>query len=366
MTRFAGRLGLQQRVLPAYRAPFFDLLAEACEGGMSVFAGEPRAGEAIRTTQELGRAEFFPAKNQHMLRGAFYLCRQTNFLEWLQYWDPDALIVEANARYLSTPHAVRWMRQRGRPVVGWGLGAPPLDGPFAGIRERRRIKLLRSLDAVVAYSSRGADQYRALALPPEHVFTAPNAVAPPPVGPPPHRPEGFKGAPVVLFVGRLQQRKRVDDLLHACAQMPHGREPRLLIVGDGPEREALEALAAQIYPQAEFTGSQHGMALQAYFQQADLFVLPGTGGLAIQEAMAAGLPVMVAEGDGTQNDLVRPANGWLLPPGDREALTRSLSEALSDAARLRKMGLESYRIAKQEINIEAMAAVFLDVLVGLR
>ena len=40
--RFPGRLGLQQRVLPAYRAPFFDLLAGACQGGLSVFAGEAR------------------------------------------------------------------------------------------------------------------------------------------------------------------------------------------------------------------------------------------------------------------------------------------------------------------------------------
>ena len=42
MTRFPGRLAVQQRVLPSYRAPFFDLLASACDGGMSLFAGRPR------------------------------------------------------------------------------------------------------------------------------------------------------------------------------------------------------------------------------------------------------------------------------------------------------------------------------------
>ncbi|MEK6587597.1 MAG: hypothetical protein AABY97_01990, partial [Chloroflexota bacterium] len=44
---FAGRLAVQQRVLPAYRVPFFDQLARHCEGGLSLFAGEPRAREAI-------------------------------------------------------------------------------------------------------------------------------------------------------------------------------------------------------------------------------------------------------------------------------------------------------------------------------
>jgi hypothetical protein len=44
---FNGKLGLVQRVLPMYRAPFFDALASACTGGLDVFAGEPRPDESI-------------------------------------------------------------------------------------------------------------------------------------------------------------------------------------------------------------------------------------------------------------------------------------------------------------------------------
>ena len=58
--RFRGRLAVQQRALPAYRAAFFDLLAEACEGGLSVFAGAPRIEEAIVTTDRLEVARFSP------------------------------------------------------------------------------------------------------------------------------------------------------------------------------------------------------------------------------------------------------------------------------------------------------------------
>ena len=83
-----------------------------------------------------------------------------------------------------------------------------------------------------------------------------------------------------------------------------------------PPAASCRTLAENIYPQAEFPGDQRGADLQPYFAAADLFVLPGTGGLAVQEAMAAGLPVIVAEGDGTQDDLVRPDNGWQVPPGD--------------------------------------------------
>ena len=139
-----------------------------------------------------------------------------------------------------------------------------------------------------------------------------------------------------------------------------------MIVGDGPEREKLESLAQEIYPSAEFIGARHGTALKPYFLKADLFVLPGTGGLAIQEAMSYALPVIAAQGDGTQEDLVRQENGWQIPPDDFEALLAAMKDALSDIARLRQMGEESYRIVKEEINIEKMVETFVTALTDLR
>ena len=168
----------------------------------------------------------------------------------------------------------------------------------------------------------------------------------------------------MLFVGRLQARKRLDSLLRACAQIPS--QPKLVIVGDGPERKSLEELAKEIYPNTKFVGAKHGMELARYFMEADLFVLPGTGGLAIQEAMSYGLPVIVAQGDGTQDDLVHQENGWQIPPDNFEALLSTMKDALSDVARLRRMGEESYRIVKDEINIEKMVETFVQALNQLR
>ena len=209
---------------------------------------------------------------------------------------------------------------------------------------------------MIAYSQRGADEYAALGFPPEKIFVAHNSVSAPPPFPLPPRPSIFTPKPFLLFVGRLQARKRLDLLLRACAQL--ASQPKLLIVGDGPERKSLEKLARQIYPRAEFAGAKHGAELAPYFMEADLFVLPGTGGLAIQEAMSYGLPVIVAQGDGTQDNLVRKKNGWQIPPDDFEALLSTMKDALSDAARLRRMGEESYRIVRDEINIEKMVETF--------
>jgi glycosyltransferase involved in cell wall biosynthesis len=162
----------------------------------------------------------------------------------------------------------------------------------------------------------------------------------------------------------LQARKRVYWLLRACAELEP--TPRFVIVGDGPERESLELLAKQVYPFARFIGARHGAELKPYFAEADLFVLPGTGGLAIQEAMSHGLPVIVAKGDGTQDDLVRAENGWQIMPEDYDALVVTIKDALSDIPRLRRMGMESYRIVCEEINLEKMVEVFMRALTSLR
>ncbi len=354
MITFRGRLALQQRVLPSYRAPFFDLLAESCEGGLSLFAGQPRPEEGIATATSLRITNYALANNLHLFTGLLYLCYQRGLLHWLEESNPDALIVEANPRYLATPSAVKWMHRRGRPALAWGLGSPPLSGPFNGFRQTRRLAFLSQFDGLLAYSQRGADEYAALGFPREKIFVAHNAVSPRPTHTPPL--STFHFLPSLLFVGRLQARKRVDLLLKACAQLES--QPRLVIVGDGPERIALEALAQKVYPSAQFVGARHGDELKPWFAEADIFVLPGTGGLAVQEAMSHALPIIVAKGDGTQDDLVRAGNGWQIPPDDFEALVSALKDALSDRARLRTMGAESYRIVAEEINLEKMVEAF--------
>lgn len=353
MDKFSGRLGLQQRVLPSYRVPFFDLLASQCEGGMNLFAGSPRPVEMI-ASGKTKVAKLTEAKNIHLFGGMFYLCHQQGFINWLEATNPDALIVEANPRYLSTSAAVRWMHARGRKVIGWGLGSPSVSG----FRKQRRLSFINQFDAMLSYSQRGAEEYAALGFPREKIFVAHNSVA--------EKPtlnverSTFNVQPVLLFVGRLQARKRIDSLLRACAEL--GTNPRLIIVGDGPERLAIESLAKEIYPATEFIGAKHGAELKPYFAQADLFVLPGTGGLAVQEAMSYGLPVIVAKGDGTQDDLVREKNGWQIPPENYGALLAAMKNALSDIARLREMGKESFRIVSEEINIQKMADVFVTAL----
>jgi glycosyltransferase involved in cell wall biosynthesis len=355
----APRLGVQQRVLPAYRVPFFDTLAQVFPQGVSVFAGQPRPEEMIDTGKYPEVAEYYPADNRHILRGRWYVCVQQNMLEWLETWQPDVLVTAANPREIRNRAAMRWMHARQRPVIGWGLGAPTAGSWQQKMRDFALNDRRLDFDALIAYSQQGAEEYARLGFSDKRIFVAPNAVAPRPVHAAPQRPAAFvDGRAVILFVGRLQARKRVDALMRACAALPEDEQPDLWIVGDGPERAALEALTGEVYPRSRFYGAVHGPDLAPLFSRADLFVLPGTGGLAVQEAMSYALPVIVAEADGTQSNLVRPENGWMVSAGDDETLRIAVKNALSDPVRLREMGRESFRIVSEEINLEAMAAVF--------
>ena len=115
----------------------------------------------------------------------------------------------------------------------------------------------------------------------------------------------------------------------------------------------------RVYLPLRYIGETFGEELDLIFNQADLFVLPGTGGLAVQQAMAHALPVIVAEGDGTQSDLVTYENGWNIAPNDPQALMDAISSALSSPESLRQKGLAAYQTVKTIVNIDQMVSIFI-------
>ncbi len=158
--------------------------------------------------------------------------------------------------------------------------------------------------------------------------------------------------PTVLFVGRLDQEKRVDELIRAFAALPAGLPAELEIVGDGARRDDWTALAAGlgVSDRVRFRGFVSEEDLLEAYARAAVFCMPGVAelqSLATLEAMAAGTPVVAADAMALPH-LVRPGrNGWLYPPGDVTRLTARLATLLGDAGLRRRMGAASREIVTE-------------------
>lgn len=139
-------------------------------------------------------------------------------------------------------------------------------------------------------------------------------------------------AVVVLYLGRLEPHKGIDDLLQAYARAaPERPDLYLLIVGDGSLRSDIEAAAAASRT-ISYAGRLSGEDVWDAYCAADIFVLPSREepwGLVVNEAMAAGLPVIVTDRVGCADDIVRDNVTGLVVPADAP---RSLAEAIARLA----------------------------------
>ncbi|CAB4887308.1 unannotated protein [freshwater metagenome] len=165
----------------------------------------------------------------------------------------------------------------------------------------------------------------------------------------------YTGPIRLLFVGRLVYYKGLDTLLRAMAMVPNAT---LRIVGDGPDRAALEALSAQLglADRVEFSGFLYDRELALSYGAADVFVLPSNSkaesfGMAMSEAMANGLPaVSTSLGTGTDWVNLDEVTGLVVPPDSPPDLATAigrlqdpeLREALGIAASQRAHDLFSF------------------------
>lgn len=136
----------------------------------------------------------------------------------------------------------------------------------------------------------------------------------------------------VLFVGRLDAEKGVHVLIDAIGRLARPR-PALRIVGDGPERAALEKQASEQGIAARFEGSLTPAEVARAMAQAGVLVVPSVYqeplGLVALEGMATGALVIASASGGLQESVSSGQNGWLAIPGDPPSLADAISEALT-------------------------------------
>lgn len=175
---------------------------------------------------------------------------------------------------------------------------------------------------------------------------------------------------LLLYIGRLVDKKGVDVLVEALARLEGAR---LEVVGDGPCRAALEQLARRlgVADRVHFRGKQSKADVVAALARAQVAVIPsrvGAGGdmegtpVVLCEVMAAGVPVVASNLGGLGECIDDGLDGLLVPPGDVDALVATLDKALSGGADLAALGRAAAATARRSLDISAVGAEYAKVL----
>jgi phosphatidylinositol alpha-mannosyltransferase len=241
------------------------------------------------------------------------------------------------------------------PLVPWVVvrqAAAPIVGTFHAHREEGHHwygpchwllePLMRRIDTRIAVSE-AARRTVAKDFPGEYELV-PNGIDVDRFRQPSVRPADMPhSARLVLFVGRLEPRKGVEHLIQAMAIVQQGApDARLVIVGDGPDRRALERLAGALNVAVTFSGRVSDDALPAYFRAADIVCSPArrgeSFGIVLLEAMAAGRPIVATRIDGYRELLENAGAARVADVDDPAALAREVTLLLSAPELRRALG----------------------------
>lgn len=175
---------------------------------------------------------------------------------------------------------------------------------------------------------------------------------------------GIAGKKCVLYVGIVEKRKKLENLIIAFKELKKSmNDAVLLIVGDGPHRDFLENLCArEEIMNVQFLGKIEYERIPLFYALCDVFVLPSQGGIAVVEAMACGKPVIITEECNALRSipsLVKNGeNGFVLKEGNIASLTRHMAKILSDPVLAKNMGTKSREMVEGYFSVDKMLEGF--------
>jgi glycosyltransferase involved in cell wall biosynthesis len=363
-TRSGPRVAVVSPEPTPYRAPLFDRIAEQLD--LTVIYAAPTVADRTWAVTPHHRSVFLRGVGVPAARRVLHHAYPVTpgIRRALREARPDVVVVSGWSTFAAQA-AVGWCRARRIPYVllveSHDLG--PRRTWRRAVKGAAVPRVIRGAASVLAVGSAARESVVARGANPEHVRVFANTID---VGAwSAHvdalRRERDDENVVVLSVGRLAPEKGFDALIRAVAQAADPRL-RLVIAGDGPERQRLAALAAELEVPLSLRGDLTQDALAAEYASADVFALLSTRepwGVVVNEAAASELPLVLSDQVGAAYDLLRDGeNGFLVPAGDADQAARAL-RALLDPELRRRAGAESRQLVERwgyEPSVEAFVA----------
>lgn len=349
-------VALVQTVAPDYRTPVFRRMDELLDGELRLYAGD-RYFDPTVVTDASADALRIPVRNRFFFGRRFLM--QTGHLR--EVCAARTAVLELNPRILSNWLLLAARRLRRRRSLVWGHAWPRAG---RGSRSDRVRRLMRTLAGdVIVYSETEASALRP-SLRSGRVFAAPNALYGQEYAPPTDL--RALDVPSFLYVGRLVEAKRprllVEAFLEARPNLPSGS--RLYLVGDGPERAKLAAIAEREL------GPEHRASVQFFGHSTDQLLLsdlygrsvasvsPGYVGLSLIQSLYHGVPMIIARDEPHSPEIEAAHDGFnaaFFEGGSVSALAARLREFAAEADSWAQRRPDIARDCRKRYSVDAMA-----------
>ena len=318
------KINIIQNKVPHYRIPLFNALVNKLEWCVEVFHSGPSVAGDIRSWHQtiVPRMEIGAVSLQRLSSKSMRQA-DANIVMFDLHW-PVGIVAGLKMR-------------REAPIIWWGHGL----GRRA-IGRAIRLHLVRAGHGMIVYGPAAESELRRRGVPAHKVTVAPNTVWL-------DHPEDTSAelATHFIFVGRLQDRKRLGDLIKAFATIHASVSLDLLIVGDGPCREQLERVAdkCRLHGRVKFLGSiLNEVDLRELFRRSLAYVSPGSVGLGVLHAFGYGVPVVTAltAGHGPEREWVRDGETGLLTDGSIDGLADEMLKLSANRELAAQLGRNAY------------------------
>jgi glycosyltransferase involved in cell wall biosynthesis len=359
---------VMDRVMHYHRATFIELERQLALAGfrlilLSSLDRPDTSGRVADSRQVIPYQRYFRL-TEHQV-GRFTIRYQHGMLKAIRSIKPSIVISTCHVGTISEWGLITLKRRLGFRLIAWQCGyeynpvqlkravlsffIPCFDHHLAYHTNAKRYAILYgALPAQITVMHNTIDECSIVPIPKADARTALEERFP-----------QIKGKKIILYVGAVLEEKRLE-LVFGALDIINRSDVIFVVVGDGPYLKTLKD---------RFGGRRDVLfagrvvdKVGDYFDAADVFVLPGTGGLAINEAMAHALPVISGYGDGSADDLVVDGKtGFRLRQDSTEELAEKLVAVISNPIKAAEMGLEGEARIRKSLSFQH----FIDRIMGV-
>ena len=351
-----------------YRVTFFEKISNLEDVDLTVFHGIKSIEDGRPAHDGKLRFHTCGGKIQCIKLGCIRLMYYEGLYAAVQEFNPDVIIFPDHPGTITYWQIASWAKKTKKQIIIWACGweGEHIKGLIRKAKNSLLRRFVRKASYTLSYSTAAKTKMIRLGVEPSKIEVAYNGIeldhlenVTEKILKEAQQVRGGSSNRILLYVGGLFREKKVDLLLKAFSRVKKEYSDIILwIVGHGPETASLKKYVAINRISDVLFWGRIIDGVDKFFAAADFFVLPGAGGLALNQAMYWQLPCIVSVADGTEDDLVFPnVTGFRFNYGDVDSLCDSMKKML-DLSFRREMGLRAKKLIEGRSNVNQMVARF--------